>query len=70
MHRIYVRLRLDERNALVKYSKREKRDPRQQAALLIRQGLERLGLLPSSLTGELHPTNIRTEEESFNVNNQ
>ncbi len=45
MRGMYLPLSNDERDALVQLAEREKRDPRQQAALLIRQALERLGLL-------------------------
>jgi hypothetical protein len=43
--RVYVPLNDIERKALIQLGIAEKRDPRQQAALLIRQQLERLGLL-------------------------
>jgi hypothetical protein len=46
MQRVYVPLSNNERNALVKLAEIEHRDPRQQAALLIRQSLEKLRLLP------------------------
>ncbi len=46
MARVMIRLETDEREALLILSQREKRDPRQQAALLIRFELERMGLLP------------------------
>lgn len=45
MARITVTLRPDEREALQRLAEQEWRDPRAQAALLIRQGLERLELL-------------------------
>lgn len=45
MIRVNVTLRNEERDALWLLSERERRDPRAQAALLIRQSLERLGLL-------------------------
>lgn len=48
MPKIFAPLDADEAKALVKLSLRERRDPRQQAAFLIRQQLERLGLLPST----------------------
>ncbi len=50
MTKLYVPLEKDERKALVNLASREKRDARLQAALFIRQGLERAGLLqPSDL---------------------
>lgn len=47
MKGMYVLLERDEREMIVKLAQIEKRDPRQQAALLIRKELERLGLLKS-----------------------
>ena len=47
MNRLMVPLLQDERQALLALADRERRDPRQQAAILIRQELERLGLVPS-----------------------
>ena len=43
--KVYVPLNEIERKALIQLGIAEKRDPRQQAALLIRQRLEALGLL-------------------------
>lgn len=43
--RVIVYLERDERQALFNLANTEKRDPRQQAAWLIRQSLEHLGLL-------------------------
>lgn len=48
IRRIYVPLDASERQALARLGELERRDPRAQAALLIRQQLERLGLLPLS----------------------
>lgn len=48
MKGIYVPLDFSERETIVKLAQTERRDPRQQAALLIRQQLENLGLLPAS----------------------
>lgn len=48
MKGIYAQLDKDEKGALLDLAWKEKRDPRQQAALLIRLQLERLGLLPAS----------------------
>jgi hypothetical protein len=47
MARITIRLETFERDALFQLADHEKRDPRQQAALLIRHELERLGMLPT-----------------------
>lgn len=44
--RITVTLRSDERAALQELAFQERRDTRQQAALIIRRELERCGLLP------------------------
>lgn len=46
MVRVNVPLRDDEKNALWMLSEQERRDPRAQAALLIREQLEKMGLLP------------------------
>jgi len=43
---VYTLLESDEAMALVRLALREKRTPRDQAAYLIRQSLEHLGLLP------------------------
>jgi hypothetical protein len=50
MTRINVTLELNEREALFLLAEREKRDPRAQAALIIRRELERVGLLPTDPT--------------------
>ena len=46
MIRISINLREDERKALAQLADIERRDARQQAALLVRNELERRGLLP------------------------
>lgn len=43
--RLSVPLTLSERDALIALSQIERRDPRDQAALLVRRGLESAGLL-------------------------
>ena len=45
MRGVNVTLRPDEKSALVVLAQQERRDPRDQAALIIRQELERRGLL-------------------------
>lgn len=50
IRRIYIPLDSIERQALARLGELEHRDPRQQAALLIRQQLEKLGLLQPSPT--------------------
>jgi len=45
MARIMISLHGDERDALLILAQRERRDPREQAALCIRHELERRGLL-------------------------
>jgi hypothetical protein len=47
MSRISVPLLLAEKLALIDLAQRERRDPRDQAALFIRDELERRGLLPA-----------------------
>ena len=46
MTRMTVKIQSNECAALVALAQRELRDPRAQAALIIRNGLERMGLLP------------------------
>lgn len=41
-----INLRASERDALVRLAKEQRRDPRDQAAVIIRTELERRGLLP------------------------
>jgi len=48
IRKVYIPLDVDERRALTKLAERERRDPRVQAAWIIRQYLEGLGLLPSA----------------------
>lgn len=43
--RIMISLQKDESDALLSLSEKERRDPRAQAALLVREALERLGFL-------------------------
>jgi hypothetical protein len=45
--KLVISLDGDERVALVRLAERERRDPRAQAALMIRRELEREGLLPA-----------------------
>lgn len=45
MERMTIMLQQDERKALIALALDERRDPRQQAALIIRRELENLGLL-------------------------
>ncbi len=45
MARLMIDLEIDERDALIALSQRERRDPRDQAALFVRDGLERAGLI-------------------------
>jgi hypothetical protein len=46
MMRLAVTLEQEERDALLVLAQQERRDPRDQAAMLIRRELERMGLLP------------------------
>lgn len=46
MSRITVWVEDDEHEALIEFARIEKRDPRSQAAMIIREFLERRGLLP------------------------
>jgi hypothetical protein len=45
--RFFIYIEPIEHTALMQLAQTERRDPRQQAALLIRQRLEQLGLLPA-----------------------
>ena len=45
MRRFYIVLSEEERTALQTMADQERRDPRMQAALLVRQGLEQAGLV-------------------------
>ena len=47
---LHVSLRADERDALMQLSRSERRDPRAQAAMLIRRALENAGYLKNELT--------------------
>ena len=47
MARIFITLKSAEREALRVLAEREFRDPRAQAALLLREALEKRGLLPA-----------------------
>jgi len=47
MPRITMQLQVKERDALFRLAQRERRKPQEQGALLIRRGLEQLGLLPA-----------------------
>ena len=55
--RITVSLMRSEKSALMQLAERERRDPRAQAAILIRRELERLGLIQrlEVVTDERHP---------------
>ena len=61
--RLTVTLRADERDALRTLAAVEFREPRQQAALIIRQELERRGLLPQAQPAPLPPALVAHTEE-------
>jgi hypothetical protein len=48
MTHVTVTLKIKEREALVELARRERRDPRDQAALIVVRELERAGLLPAA----------------------
>jgi len=50
MRRIQIPLDRDETRALVVLAERKDRDPRRQAARLVREGLIRAGVLPITVT--------------------
>jgi hypothetical protein len=58
---ITVPLKADEKDALRKLAERERRDPRQQAALIVVRELERAGVLPAKST---EPTQAAQAVES------
>lgn len=65
LRRITITLAVNERNALRKLAFQERRDARQQAALIVRRELERLGfLLPTKdIDGNSAPSNgVRDEQ--------
>lgn len=62
MPKIIVYLAEQERNALLQLAQREMRVPRAQAALIIRQELRRLGMLPAPAVGSDQET-IQPEEQ-------
>jgi hypothetical protein len=51
MTRITVPLKSSERDALWKLAERERRDPRDQAALIVVRALEQAGFLPTAPQG-------------------
>jgi len=58
--KITVTLHENEKLALIELAQREERDPRAQAALIIRSELQRLGYLQS-------PTNLPAKEEKSTI---
>jgi hypothetical protein len=48
--RISIPVRPDEAKALLDLAQQQYRDPRRQAALLVREGLQRAGVLPAEPT--------------------
>lgn len=62
MPKIIVYLAEQERNALLQLAQREMRVPRAQAALIIRQELRRLGMLPAPAAASDEET-IQPEEQ-------
>lgn len=63
MARIIVTLKQHERDALFAVAERELRDPRAQAALMIRVELERLGLLSKKNQHSKKATSTDIKEE-------
>lgn len=60
MTRVTVTLKLHEREALVALARQERRDPRDQAALIVVRELERTGLLPAvKAMPEAEPASVR-----------
>jgi hypothetical protein len=67
MARIMITLQTDERAALFDLAERERRDPRDQAALFVRDGLRREGLL---LTDTSTSFDVRLGHEAVTHANQ
>lgn len=65
MPKIIVYLAEQERNALQQLAQREMRVPRAQAALIIRQELRRLGMLPEQ-TAVLETEGTEPQEQGVN----
>lgn len=63
MPKIIVYLAEQERNALLELAQREMRVPRAQAALIIRQELRRLGMLPAQSTVSEEEEHVELEEQ-------
>jgi hypothetical protein len=61
MTRMVITLEKEEVDAILALARRERRDPRQQAALCVRRDLERRGLLPS--TDQQH-VQVQTQQEA------
>lgn len=59
---VNVPLEPEESRALVELSKRMKRHPRQQAALLLRRALERRGLLEPEHSGKGERTQVEVRQ--------
>lgn len=57
--KVMIKLAKDESDALLSLAKQERRDPRAQAAVIIRRELERLGLLTTSI----NPPVLETRRE-------
>lgn len=61
MPRMTIQLPISERDALFQLARREYRNPREQAAVIIRRELERRGLLPadSGAADDRQPPEVR-----------
>ena len=67
MNRVIVRLEKNELAALVNLAQRECRDPRQQAAAIIRQELERRGLLQADAQPQAEHVKVLQKAEAGHV---
>jgi hypothetical protein len=63
MSRITISLQADEYGALRELSERERRNPRDQAALLVRESLQRLGLLSAESRPALKGRVLQAQDE-------
>jgi len=70
--RIFIKLQDDERRGLVKLSQIERREPRMQAAMIIREELQRRGLLqaPAVTDSDINIFDIEkwSREFTFDMN--
>jgi len=67
MARVTITLRSNELEALVTLAQRERREPRAQAAVIIKRELEKCGLLPTDRPPTATPTPPQPQPQSVEV---